>query len=153
MGHEYGFWDNPKTWVGVAFFIFFILFGSKLWEAVTHLLDKRAQQVRAELAEAQKLRTEAEALLADAKARREQAMADAKGLMEGARHQAAQLAAAAAGGGRGGVGAGGVRRVCGHGLSAERGQGEDCGGWRRGGGARYCGAAAVRAQAGGDHGD
>jgi len=96
MGHEYGFWDNPKTWVGVAFFIFFILFGSKLWEAVTHLLDKRAQQVRAELAEAQKLRTEAEALLADAKARREQAMADAKGLMEGARHQAAQLAAAAA---------------------------------------------------------
>ena len=96
MGHEYGFWDNPKTWVAAAFFIFFILFGGKLWASLTAILDKRAEQVRAELAEAQKLRSEAEALLADAKMRREQALIDAKALMEGASHQAAQLAAAAA---------------------------------------------------------
>lgn len=96
MGHEYGFWDDPKTWVAAAFFIFFILFGSKVWAALTGILDKRAEQVRAELAEAQKLRSEAEALLADAKARREQALADAKALMESARIQASQLATAAA---------------------------------------------------------
>ncbi len=96
MGHEYGFWDDPKTWVAAAFFIFFILFGSKVWAALTAILDKRAEQVRTELAEAQKLRSEAEALLADAKARREQALSDAKALMEGASQQAAQLAAAAA---------------------------------------------------------
>lgn len=96
MGHEHGFWDDPKTWVAAAFFIFFILFGSKVWAALTAMLDKRAEQVREELAEAQKLRSEAEALLADAKRRREQALADAKSLLEGARHQAQQLAANAA---------------------------------------------------------
>jgi F-type H+-transporting ATPase subunit b len=96
MEHTYGFWDNPKTWVAVAFVIFFVLFGSKLWAAVTGILDKRADQVREELAEAQRLRSEAEALLKDARARREQAMADAKALMDGARTQAQQLAAAAA---------------------------------------------------------
>ena len=96
MGQQYGFWDNPSTWVAAAFFIFFILFGSKLWAALTGILDKRAEQIRHELAEAQKLRTEAEALLADAKARREQALVDAKALMENARVQAAQLATTAA---------------------------------------------------------
>ncbi len=96
MEHSYGFWDDPKTWVAAAFFIFFILFGSKIWAALSGILDKRAEQVRTELAEAQKLRTEAEAMLADAKKRREQAMADAKALMDGARAQAQQLAANAA---------------------------------------------------------
>jgi F-type H+-transporting ATPase subunit b len=93
---HHGFWDDPKTWVAASFVIFFILFGSKIWAALSRILDKRAEDVRAELAEAQKLRNEAEALLADAKQRREQALADAKALMESARTQAAQLAAAAA---------------------------------------------------------
>jgi F-type H+-transporting ATPase subunit b len=96
MEHAYGFWDDPKTWVAASFFIFFILFGSKIWAALSGILDKRAEQVRTELAEAQKLRTEAEAMLADAKKRREQAMADAKALMDGARAQAQQLAVTAA---------------------------------------------------------
>lgn len=92
----HGFWDDPKTWVAASFVIFFVLFGGKIWAALTGMLDKRAEQVRDELAEAQKLRREAEALLADAKTRREQALADAKALMDGARSQAAQLAATAA---------------------------------------------------------
>ena len=96
MEHQYGFWENPKTWVGVAFVIFFVLFGSKIWASITAILDKRAERVREELAEAQRLRSEAEALLKDAKAQREQALVDAKALMDGARHQAQQLAAAAA---------------------------------------------------------
>jgi len=96
MEQTYGFWSDPKTWVAVSFFIFFILFGSKIWGAITGILDKRADRVRTELAEAQKLRVEAEALLKDAKTRREQALTDAKALMEGARNQAQQLAAAAA---------------------------------------------------------
>jgi F-type H+-transporting ATPase subunit b len=96
MEHQYGFWDDPKTWVAASFFIFFILFGSRIWAALTAMLDKRAEQVRSELAEAQKLRSEAEAMLADATRRREQAMADAKALLEGARAQAQLLSATAA---------------------------------------------------------
>jgi len=96
MEQTYGFWGDPKTWVAVSFVIFFVLFGSKIWATLTGILDKRAEQVRGELAEARRLRTEAEAMLQDAKVRREQAMADAKTLMEGARRQAQQLAATAA---------------------------------------------------------
>lgn len=96
MHHEYGFFDDPKTWVAAAFVIFMLLFGSKLWAALTAILDKRAEQVRAELAEAQRLRSEAETMLRDAKTRREQAMADAERLLASARSQAAILAAAAA---------------------------------------------------------
>lgn len=97
MEHQYDFWyQNPKSWVAIAFILFFVLFGSKVWAALTHMLDKRAEQVRAELAEAQKLRAEAEAMLADAKTRREQAVADAKTLMDGAREQASLLAITAA---------------------------------------------------------
>ncbi len=96
MHQEHGFFDDPKTWVAAAFIIFFILFGSRMWAALTKLLDRRAEQVQEELAQAQQLRDEAEAMLRDAKAQREQALADAKTLMEGARQQAAELAAAAA---------------------------------------------------------
>ena len=51
--------------------------------------------VRAELEEAQRLRQEAEALLADAAARREAALKDAAALLAGAKAEAARLAAAA----------------------------------------------------------
>ena len=50
MGHEYGFWNDPKTWVAVSFVIFFVLFGSKVWAALTGMLDKRAELVTKALA-------------------------------------------------------------------------------------------------------
>ena len=79
------FLQNPRLWVAVAFVIFFVIFGRKLWKAVAEMLDKRADTVRAELAAAPRLRQEAEAMLRDAKARREAALADAKALLEGAK--------------------------------------------------------------------
>jgi len=94
--HEESFFQNPRNWVAAAFIVFFVLFGRKLWGAFTALLDGRADAVRSELAEAQRLRTEAEAMLKDAKARRETALADAQKLIEGAKTEAARLAAAAA---------------------------------------------------------
>lgn len=94
--HPKGFLANPETWVAIAFVIFVVLFGRRLWAAVTGMLDRRAVAVRAELAEAARLRYEAEALLADAQQRRQQAMADAQRLLDGARAEAARLAEAAA---------------------------------------------------------
>jgi F-type H+-transporting ATPase subunit b len=94
--HEASFFAEPRNWVAAAFIVFFLLFGRKLWGAITQLLDDRAAKIRTELAEAARLRTEAEAMLKDAQARRDSAMADARHLLEGAKAEAARLAEAAA---------------------------------------------------------
>lgn len=93
--HEESFFANPRTWVGVAFILFFVIFGRKLWGALTQMLDARTQTVRASLDEAARLREEAEAMLRDAEARRAAAIEDASRLLEGAKAQAAQVAEAA----------------------------------------------------------
>lgn len=96
MGHHYEhFWLNPQFWVAVSFVIFIGLAGSKLWGALASLLDKRAEKVRDSLAEATRLRQEAEAMLRDAEARREAALTEAKALVEGAAEEAKRLTAAA----------------------------------------------------------
>lgn len=94
--HFTGFLANPETWVSIAFVIFVVLFGRRLWSGLAGMLDRRAVAVRAELAEAARLKREAEAMLADARQRRQQAMADAQRLLDGARAEAARLAEAAA---------------------------------------------------------
>jgi F-type H+-transporting ATPase subunit b len=87
--------SDPRFWVGVAFVIFFVIFGRKLWSLVIAGLDKRAQQVQAELDEAARLRSEAEALLKDARERREAAMRDAEEMLVLARQEAVRVAEAA----------------------------------------------------------
>jgi len=90
------FFAEPRNWVFLAFVVFFVLFGKMLWVAIRDILDRRAALVRAELDEAERLRREAEAMLADAKQRRQAAIADAQRLLEGAKHEAERLTAAAA---------------------------------------------------------
>ena len=96
MEEHHGFFGDPRTWVAAAFVIFFIIFGRTLRKAVVGMLDKRAETVRAELAEATRLRKEAEALLADATARREAAMTEASRVLESAKAEAARVAATTA---------------------------------------------------------
>jgi F-type H+-transporting ATPase subunit b len=84
-----------RTWVAIAFIIFFVLFGRKLWSALAGMLDDRAAKVRAELEEAARLRREAEAMLREAEQRRAEALAEAKALIEGAQAEAARAGAAA----------------------------------------------------------
>lgn len=96
MEHQHGFFDDPRTWVAVAFVIFVVLFGRTLWKALAAMLDKRAESVRNELAEAARLRREAESLLADATSRREAAISEAAQLLNDARAEAERVAAATA---------------------------------------------------------
>ena len=96
MHHEESFWSDPRSFVALAFVIFFVIFGRKIWGVLTGMLDKRADEVRAELAEAQRLRQEAEAMLRSANQQREAAIADAQALLTGAKAEALRLAAAAA---------------------------------------------------------
>ncbi len=92
--HEESFFGNPRTWVGLAFILFFVFFGKMLWGALSKILDDHTAAVRAELDEASRLRREAEAMLRDAEKRREAALAEAKALIEGAKTQAERLTAA-----------------------------------------------------------
>lgn len=86
---------NPEFWVAVSFVIFFGLFGRKLWQALTAQLDGHAAIVRAELDEAAKLRAEAEAMLRDAQAQREAALAEARDVLERSRAEAIRIGQAA----------------------------------------------------------
>ena len=96
MEHEPGFFGEPKHWVVLAFILFFVLFGRKLWGALAGILDARGATVKAELEEASRLRQEAEAMLRDAEKQRADALAEATKLIEGARQEASRLAAEAA---------------------------------------------------------
>ena len=94
--HEHGsLFADPRLWVGIAFTIFFLIFGGKAWNAITKMLDGRAAAIRAELDEASRLRREAEAMLADASTRREAALREAQEMLERARSEAQRVAEAA----------------------------------------------------------
>jgi F-type H+-transporting ATPase subunit b len=95
MAHE-SLLADPRNWVVIAFILFFVLFGKRLWGLLADMLDARAVSVKAELEEAARLRREAEAMLRDAEKRRADALTDAKALIEGARAEAARVSAAAA---------------------------------------------------------
>lgn len=91
-----GFWTELQTWVAIAFVLFFVIFGKRLWQAIAGLLDARAEAVRRELEEAARLREEAQNMLRDAEQRRATALKEAQELIAGAKVQAEQLAEAAA---------------------------------------------------------
>ena len=92
MHQEPGFFAEPSHWVVLAFILFFVLFGKKLWAALTGMLDHRAASVRAELDEAARLKSEAEAMLREAEATRAKAQSDARAMIEGATAEAARVA-------------------------------------------------------------
>jgi len=91
--HDTHFWI--ETWVAISFVIFVVLVGAKGWKTLTGLLDKRAAKIRDDLAEASRLRQEAEALLKDAQQRRTAALAEAEALVKGAADEAQRVVAAA----------------------------------------------------------
>lgn len=97
MDHHYEyFWLDPKFWVAVSFVIFIALVGRTAWAKITEALDGRAARVRADLAEAARLREEAEAMLQQAERDRAAALREAEELLGRARAEAARVAEAAA---------------------------------------------------------
>ena len=54
---------SQTAWVLIAFILFFVLVGIKLWSALTTNLDQRKKMIENELNEAKKLREEAQAEL------------------------------------------------------------------------------------------
>lgn len=86
--------SNPEFWVLAALVLFFglLVVLKVLPGAVFGALDGYAAKIKAELDEAQQLREEAQALLAEVKAQREDAERQAAGMIEAAKADAARMA-------------------------------------------------------------
>ena len=86
--------SNPEFWVLVALVLFFglLVVLKVLPGALFGAIDGYAAKIKAELDEAQQLREEAQALLADVKAQREDAERQAAGMIAAAKADAARMA-------------------------------------------------------------
>tara|TARA_B100000614_G_C14367505_1_gene419867 strand:- start:44 stop:523 length:480 start_codon:yes stop_codon:yes gene_type:complete len=79
---------GAEFWVAVAFVLFVVLVGGKIFKAVTKSLDERSDRIRAELEEAVRLREEAQNLLAKYQRRQREAAQEAEDIVKHAREEA-----------------------------------------------------------------
>ena len=83
---------NPGGWVAIAMlFVFAILIWKKVPGAIGAALDKKIEGIRGQLAEAESIRKEAEALKAEYAAKAAEAQSEAAAMVERARHEADAL--------------------------------------------------------------
>ena len=87
---------DPEFWVLLAAVIFVAAVWKPARKAVLGSLDERGARIRAELDEAQKLREEAEQLLAQYQQREREAAAEAEAIVAHAREEAERIAAQSA---------------------------------------------------------
>lgn len=87
---------NPGGWVALAMLVVFaILIWKKVPGAIGRALDSKIALIRDQLAEAESLRKEAEALKAEYEAKASAADKDREALLERARHEADEIVAKA----------------------------------------------------------
>ena len=85
--------SNPTFWVGVAFVIFWaLLFYYGVPRSMLSSLDSRGKRIADELAEARRLRSDAEALLQEYESKRGAAEREAADIVSNARDEAERLA-------------------------------------------------------------
>ena len=83
--------SDPTFWTLIAFVIFFLAVGRHLYRAVTKGLDKRADEIRRQLDEAEALRVEAQKMLADYKRKQRDAEKEAEELLSHAKAESARM--------------------------------------------------------------
>jgi F-type H+-transporting ATPase subunit b len=85
---------EAETWVAIAFICFLgLLVYVGVHRQLAKALDDRAARIKAELDEARKLRDDAAQLLADYQKKRQEAETEAQGIVAGARAEAERMAA------------------------------------------------------------
>jgi F-type H+-transporting ATPase subunit b len=85
--------NEPEFWVAVAFVIFIAGLGYLgVHRMIAKSLDDRSDRIRAELDEARKLKDEAAQLLADYQRKRQEAESEAQEIIAGAKAEAERLA-------------------------------------------------------------
>lgn len=87
---------EPEDWVAIAFVAFLgVLVYAGVHKKITEALDNRKNRIAAELDEARRLRSEAEALLAEYKRRQQDAEREAASILTEAKAEAERIAAEA----------------------------------------------------------
>jgi F-type H+-transporting ATPase subunit b len=90
------FWLNPGGWVALAVLVVFVLLiWKKVPAAIGRALDSKIALIRDQLAEAESLRKEAEALKAEYEAKAASVDKDREALLERAKHEATEIVAKA----------------------------------------------------------
>jgi F-type H+-transporting ATPase subunit b len=83
--------DDPTFWVLVAFAIFVAALGRRIAGFAAVALDRRADKIGADLEEAERLRTEAQDLLAAARRKQREAVKEAEAIVARAKEEAERL--------------------------------------------------------------
>ena len=86
---------SPEFWVAAAFVIFVAAVGRKIATLLTSALDARGEAIRKEILEAEKLREEAQHLLAEYKRKQRDAMGEAEDILKHAKQEAKRMTAQA----------------------------------------------------------
>ena len=85
---------EAETWVAVAFIVFLGVLGYVgVHRMIGKSLDERAERIKAQLDEARKLKDDAAQLLAEYQRKRQEAEAEAQGIVAGAKAEAERMAA------------------------------------------------------------
>jgi F-type H+-transporting ATPase subunit b len=91
MEHSEPFYLNPAFWVGLAFIVFLgVLAYYRVHKTILEALDLRSAKIKEEIETAQKLRDEAQALLASYERKQRDDLKEAEGMLAQARAQASR---------------------------------------------------------------
>ncbi len=83
--------SDATFWTAVAFVIFGLAVGRQVFRAVTTGLDKRAEEIRKELEEAEALRVEAQKMLADHKRKQRDSEKEAEDMLAHAKAESQRM--------------------------------------------------------------
>jgi len=89
---EEAFYLDPKFWVALSIVVFFLLAMRPIGRLLAKALDARSAQIAADLAEARRLREEAQAMLDLYKKKQQESLKEAESLLAQAKVDAAQMA-------------------------------------------------------------
>jgi F-type H+-transporting ATPase subunit b len=89
--HEEPMLQSAEFWVAVSFVIFVALMIWKVRKVVANLLDQRSETIRRQIDEAEKLRREAQDLLADYQRKQSEAYKEAEGIIAQAKAEAERM--------------------------------------------------------------
>ena len=85
------FYQDPTFWVAVAFMVFVLLAFRPIARAFAKMLDARSHQVASELAEARRLREEAQEALAAYQKKQRESLQEAENMLATTRADAARI--------------------------------------------------------------